>query len=226
MNRPTGDQIPQLREATVKDIKSVLRTLSYREREIFKLRTGFPDGYRFTTEEVGQIFKISPSRVSELHARGRRKFLEGIAKFLPESEVSVSTVRSVIESSTELTPYLISHLKHCPDDLRLLDWRVFEHLVAEFFSQMGYSDVRLVGKSGKTGADIFALMKIEPGGTELRLFIETKRWKDNVGVEVIDRVYGAFLGEKSNFGWHMAMIVTVGRFTNVEKYSKENLLVK
>jgi hypothetical protein len=194
MNRTIGDRIPELHEATAEDITTVLQTLSYREREIFKLRTGFPDGYRYTNEEVGYIFKISPSRVSQLHARGRRKFLQRIADFLPESEVNVSTVRSVIESTTELTPYLISHLKHQPDDLRLLNWRIFEHVVAEFFTQMGYIDVRLVGRSGKTGADVFALTKVEPDGTELRVFIETKRWNDNVGVEVIDRVYGAFLG--------------------------------
>jgi hypothetical protein len=223
MNRPIGDSLKVLHEATVEDITAVLKTLSFREREIFKLRTGFPDGHRYTNVEVGHIFKISASRASQLHARGRRKFLQRIAEFLPESAVNITAVRSVIESAFELTPYLISHLKTHPDDLRLVDWRVFEHLVAEFFTQMGYSDVRLVGRSGKTGADIFALTKIEPDGTELRIFIETKRWKDNVGVEVVDRVYGAFLGEKTTYGWHMAMIVTVGRFTDIEKYTRDNL---
>jgi Restriction endonuclease/Sigma-70, region 4 len=223
MNRPIGDRLSELHEATVEDITSALKTLGFREREIFKLRTGFPLGYCYTNAEVGHIFRISASRVSQIHARGRRKFLQRIAQYIPESEVDISTVRSVIASATELTPYLISHLKTNPEDLRLLDWRVFEHLVAEFFTEMGYADVRLVGRSGKTGADVFALTKIEPDGTELRIFIETKRWRDNVGVEVVDRVYGAFLGEKSTFGWHMAMIVTVGRFTDIEKYSRDQL---
>jgi hypothetical protein len=195
MNKPVGDRIAQLHQANTEDIQAVLKTLSYREREIFILRTGFPDGYCYTTAEVGHIFKISGSRVSQIHAKGRRKFLQRISEFIPESEVDLGSVRSVLESATELTPYLISHLKDHPDDLRLLDWRVFEHLVAEFFKQMGYSDVRLVGRSGKTGAD----------------------------VQVVDRVYGAFLGEKSTFGWHMAMIVTVGRFTEMEKYTRDDL---
>jgi restriction endonuclease Mrr len=223
MNRPVGDRLPQLDQAAAADIGAVLETLTYREREIFKLRTAFGDGFYYTNAEVGRIFRISASRVSQIHAKGRRKFLQAIAEFIPESEVDVGTVRSVLESATELTPYLISHLKDRPDDLRLLDWRVFEHLVAEFFKQMGYSDVRLVGRSGKTGADVFALMKIQPDGTDLRVFIETKRWKENVGVEVVDRVYGAFLGEKSTFGWHMAMIVTVGRFTEMDKYTRDEL---
>ncbi len=223
MSRQVGDRLPELREATADDIEQVLNTLTYREREIFKLRTGFPEGYCYTNVEVGRIFKISAARVSQIHARGRGKFLRRISDFIPESQVDVSTVRAVIETATKLTPYLISHLKNHPDDLRLLDWRVFEHLVAEFFAEMGYSDVRLVGRSGKTGADVFALKKIEPDGTELRIFIETKRWKDNVGIEVVDRVYGAFLGERTTFGWHMAMIVTVGRFTDMEKYTRDEL---
>ena len=55
------------------------------------------------------------------------------------------------------------------------------------------------------------------------MFVETKRWKDRVGVEVIDRVYGAFLGEKTTFGWHIAMVVTVSGFTEMDKYTPEQL---
>ena len=221
--RLIGDRIPEIQAATTDDIDSVLKTLSYRLREIFKLRTGYPDGLCYSVEEVGYIFKISSSRVSQLHKRGRTEFLKRIAQFLPESQIEPIVVRSVIETATELTPYLIAHLKDSPGDLRLLNWRVFEHLVAEFFSASGFDDVRLVGRSGKTAADVFAMRKIEPDGTEVRIFIETKRWKDRVGVEVIDRVYGAFIAEKSTFGWHMAMIVTVAGFTEMEKYTPEKL---
>ena len=223
MPRTIGDHVPELSVAAPSDINTVLKTLSYREREIFKLRTGYPDGYRYTNKEVAYIFKVSPSRISQLHKRGKTKFLKRISDYLPESTVDELVVRSVIESAKELTPYLIAHLKTSPDDLRLLHWRVFEHLVAEFFASQGYSDVQLVGQSGKTAADVFAMTKIEPDGTEVRIFIETKRWKDKVGVEVVDRVYGAFLAEKSTFGWHMAMIVTVAGFTDMEKYTRYQL---
>jgi RNA polymerase primary sigma factor len=37
-------------------INKVLKTLSYREREIIKLRYGLGDGYSYTLEEVGHIF--------------------------------------------------------------------------------------------------------------------------------------------------------------------------
>ena len=205
------------------DIDAVLKTLPFREREIFKLRTGFRDGYCYTVHEVGHIFRVSASQVSKIHKRGRAKFLAGISKFLPESLVDPIVVRSVLEQATKLTPFLIKHLQRSGDDLRLLPWNIFEHLVAEFFASWGYEDVRLVGRSKNTAADVFAMKKLQPDGTEVRVFVETKRWKDRVGVEVIDRVYGAFLGEKTTFGWHMAMVVTVVGFTEMAKYTPDQL---
>ena len=40
-------------------IEQVLKTLTYREREIIKLRYGLGDGYTYTLEEVGRIFKVT-----------------------------------------------------------------------------------------------------------------------------------------------------------------------
>ena len=40
-------------------IAKVLKSLSYREREIIKLRYGLGDGYSYTLEEVGHIFKVT-----------------------------------------------------------------------------------------------------------------------------------------------------------------------
>ena len=44
-------------------IDSILKTLSYREREIISLRYGLSDGYTYTLEEVGRIFRITPERI-------------------------------------------------------------------------------------------------------------------------------------------------------------------
>ena len=41
-------------------IEQVLDTLTYREREIIKLRYGLGDGYTYTLEEVGRKFKVTP----------------------------------------------------------------------------------------------------------------------------------------------------------------------
>jgi RNA polymerase primary sigma factor len=54
-------------------IDLVLRTLSYREREIIKLRYGIGDGYTYTLEEVGRIFKVTRERVRQVEAKAIRK---------------------------------------------------------------------------------------------------------------------------------------------------------
>ena len=54
-------------------IDVVLKTLSYREREIIKLRYGIGDGYTYTLEEVGRIFKVTRERVRQVEAKAIRK---------------------------------------------------------------------------------------------------------------------------------------------------------
>ncbi len=54
-------------------IDLVLKTLTYREREIIKLRYGLGDGYTYTLEEVGRIFKVTRERVRQIEAKAVRK---------------------------------------------------------------------------------------------------------------------------------------------------------
>jgi len=72
-------------------IDSVLSTLTYREREIIKLRYGLGDGYTYTLEEVGRIFRVTRERVRQIEAKAVRKLqhpvrsrkLEGFIDSLP-----------------------------------------------------------------------------------------------------------------------------------------------
>ncbi len=56
-----------------RSIHKVLKTLSYREREILKLRYGLGDGYCYTLEEVGHIFKVTRERIRQIEAKAVRK---------------------------------------------------------------------------------------------------------------------------------------------------------
>jgi RNA polymerase primary sigma factor len=56
-----------------RQIGKVLKTLSYREREIIKLRYGLGDGYSYTLEEVGHIFKVTRERIRQIEAKAVRK---------------------------------------------------------------------------------------------------------------------------------------------------------
>ncbi|MCA8939750.1 MAG: sigma-70 family RNA polymerase sigma factor, partial [Planctomycetes bacterium] len=100
-----GDFIPDERtespvnvasQEMLKDhIRRILGTLTFREREIVRLRYGIGDGYTYTLEEVGRIFKVTRERVRQIEAKAIRKlqhpvrsrqlegFLDGPAE-LPE----------------------------------------------------------------------------------------------------------------------------------------------
>ncbi|NLF08694.1 MAG: sigma-70 family RNA polymerase sigma factor, partial [Pirellulaceae bacterium] len=54
-------------------IEALLKTLTYREREIIRLRYGLGDGYTYTLEEVGRIFKVTRERVRQIEAKAVSK---------------------------------------------------------------------------------------------------------------------------------------------------------
>jgi RNA polymerase primary sigma factor len=54
-------------------INDVLDTLTYREREIIRLRYGLGDGYTYTLEETGRIFKVTRERIRQIEAKALGK---------------------------------------------------------------------------------------------------------------------------------------------------------
>jgi RNA polymerase primary sigma factor len=75
-------------------IEALLKTLTYREREIIRLRYGLGDGYTYTLEEVGRIFKVTRERVRQIEAKAVKKLqhpvrsqqLEGFLEHASEYE--------------------------------------------------------------------------------------------------------------------------------------------
>ncbi|MFN8391304.1 MAG: restriction endonuclease [Bdellovibrionota bacterium] len=128
-----------------------------------------------------------------------------------------------IEAIRVLTPELIERLRATDQDFNQIDEYVFEHLVAELLASQGFSDVRLVGRNQQTSADIFAVKSVKEIDDEIRYFVEVKRHKDRIGVNVIDSVYGAVQNEKEKFGWRASIIVTSYEFKNFKKYTRRDL---
>jgi RNA polymerase primary sigma factor len=54
-------------------IARALDSLSYREREIIRMRFGLADGYSYTLEEVGTIFDVTRERVRQIEAKAVEK---------------------------------------------------------------------------------------------------------------------------------------------------------
>ena len=81
-------------------IETLLKTLTYREREIIRLRYGLGDGYTYTLEEVGRIFKVTRERVRQIESKAvsklqhpvRAKHLEGFLDQPVESLLPVEPI--------------------------------------------------------------------------------------------------------------------------------------
>ncbi len=54
-------------------IDELLDGLSWREREIIKLRYGLGDGHAYTLDEVGKIFAVTRERIRQIEGRAMRK---------------------------------------------------------------------------------------------------------------------------------------------------------
>ncbi len=76
------------------EMDKILNSLTYREREIIKLRYGLGDGYTYTLEEVGKIFNVTRERVRQIEVKAIRELqhprrnrpLEGFVEGLGEDE--------------------------------------------------------------------------------------------------------------------------------------------
>ncbi|MEX0886798.1 MAG: RNA polymerase sigma factor RpoD [Phycisphaeraceae bacterium] len=80
-------------------IEQVLKTLTYREREIIKLRYGIGDGYTYTLEEVGRIFKVTRERVRQVEAKAIRKLQHPVRSRKLQGFLDGSWETEVAESS-------------------------------------------------------------------------------------------------------------------------------
>ncbi len=79
-------------------IEQVLKTLTYREREIIKLRYGIGDGYTYTLEEVGRIFKVTRERVRQVEAKALRKLQHPVRSRKLQGFVDNSLEPELLES--------------------------------------------------------------------------------------------------------------------------------
>jgi RNA polymerase primary sigma factor len=77
------------RQALRSSIGRALEGLTYREREIIRMRFGLADGCAYTLEEVGSIFQVTRERVRQIEAKAVEKLRQptgdvDLASFVPE----------------------------------------------------------------------------------------------------------------------------------------------
>lgn len=95
---------------------------------------------------------------------------------------------SIIQISSLADRALIERLQKYPNDLRIINRRLFEEVVAEIFAGLGY-EVELTKRTRDGGKDIIAIKKTE---VNLRFLIECKRPDpgNGVGISTVRELYG------------------------------------
>jgi len=95
------------REMLRDKIEHVLKSLTFREREIIKLRYGLGDGYSYTLEETGRIFQVTRERIRQIESKALKKlqhetrtrhlagFLGGLDEDLEEASEGTETFAQV-----------------------------------------------------------------------------------------------------------------------------------
>lgn len=113
-----------------------------------------------------------------------------IAKFdIPSAE----TKDSIIHTASLADRLLIERLHKNPDDLRTINRRLFEEIIAEIFSGLGY-EVELTKRTRDGGKDIIAIKRSE---VDLRFLIECKRPDpgNSIGISTVRELYGVKLDD-------------------------------
>ena len=55
------------------EVTLILKSMTYRERRVIELRYGLGDGYIYTLEECGRIFKVTRERIRGIEKKALRK---------------------------------------------------------------------------------------------------------------------------------------------------------
>ncbi|MGA2525270.1 MAG: restriction endonuclease [Smithellaceae bacterium] len=201
MNR--DEELEKMKEVLFADISSthkVLTLLTPREEKVMRLRLGIWDPGREDQSKVRRLLSVLLApRISLIQP---------------------------LASIKQVSPDLMLHLKHEHEDITKVPARVFEEIVAELLAGMGWKEVKLVGRRYETSADILAGHFLPDGATPIKIFIEAKRWKDRIGVEVFNQVLGAMVSEREKFGWHQAWIMALGGAADTRKFSRDEWRAK
>lgn len=124
-----------------------------------------------------------------------------------EFDLNLDAPDSIVVVSEEAGRALVARLAKDPEDLRTIDRRKFEEVVAEIWRGFGY-DVELTKQTRDGGRDVIAIKQRE---ASVKFLIECKRPDPGnpVGLAVVQRLYGVKHDEQASKG----IIVTTTRLT-------------
>lgn len=202
------------------------RHLTPQERKILLLRLGL-EGEPVTLSNIAAMMGVRTRRIQQLEKGAWSRIEDDLQRALGALQPpQLLLLTEALESVQRITPELLAYLRKRTQEVRCLPPNVFEQLFGELLAGVGWEEVRLVGRDFRTSADILAGHYCSSLGVRMRVFIETKRWRSRVGVEVFNKVLGAMSSERDTFGWHQAWIVALGGVATTRKFSPDQWRLK
>lgn len=129
-----------------------------------------------------------------------------------EEEIEEEKLIEVVDS----TKLLIKNIYEDHDLLNVIDPRKFEEIVAELLYSKGF-EVNLTKQTRDGGYDILALQKI--GGFPVKFLVECKRYKKNIGIDIIRSFCDVIRHEQANKG----IIFTTSYFSKDSQKRKNEM---
>jgi Restriction endonuclease/RNA recognition motif. (a.k.a. RRM, RBD, or RNP domain) len=115
---------------------------------------------------------------------------------------------SILAAGRQAESSLVDYFARHPEEMRTLDTRLFEELVAEIWKRLGY-EVELTAKPGDGGVDVVALRRAE---VDVRYLIQCKR--PRIGKAVRVQPVRELLGVVTDSGATKGIIATTVYFTS------------
>jgi hypothetical protein len=115
--------------------------------------------------------------------------------------------QSIMTISSQISVELISYFSKHPNELKRIDRRLFEELIAELFYGFGFN-IELTQKTRDGGRDIIAIKNVE---AELKYLIECKRPEPGnpIGIKPVRELFGVKQDEKAT----KAILATTTHFS-------------
>lgn len=129
-----------------------------------------------------------------------------------EEEVEEGKLIEVVDN----TKLLIKNIYEDHGLLNVIDPRKFEEIVAELLYSKGF-EVNLTKQTRDGGYDILALQKI--GGFPVKFLVECKRYKKNIGIDIIRSFCDVIHHEQANKG----IIFTTSYFSKDSQKRKNQM---
>lgn len=211
-----------------KELKSVimqaLEKLTEKERKVLIMRFGLEDGNEHTLEEIGDRFKLTAERIRQIEAIALRKLkhptsrqrLEEVVNSYQEEERENEDIEKLVDLpvdlnialiSTNVYESLIQYFSNHPKEMKTMDRRKLEEMIAELFYGFGY-EVELTKQTRDGGRDIIAIKDSE---VSTKYLIEAKRPdpKNIIGIGPVRELYGVKSDERAT----KAILATTTYFT-------------